>query len=262
MLTFFSQNVWNHNPCEYRIGLIRSLIADCKADVCMFQECGPYSVRKGTNPIQKRMSDGYAENCSSVADKNYTPVFCKKERFAVLDEGYLLYDGLNDADSKSVSWVVLRDRADGSTFAAASTHFWWMAAREKDFEQRLANVDQLKAVCDGIVAKHGVPVIIGGDFNNGKNADQGDASYRKMLSLGFRDVRLIAASTTDTLTHHSDPVEMPDETFRKGELPVRTLDHLFVYGAFTGKAVSFSVLTSDEALASSDHCPLIAEIVL
>ena len=262
MLTFFSQNVWNSNPCDFRIKLIRSLVSDFNADICMFQEFGPYSVRNAKEPLHILMSDEYIEACPDVSDKNYTPVFYKKDCFDVIDSGYLLYDGLNDADSKSVSWVVLKDKKNGNSFAVASTHFWWMAEKEEDFTQRLANVDQLKEVCDGIVAKHNVPVIVSGDFNNGKNSEQGEEPYKKMLSIGFKDVRLIADVTTDMMTHHKYPVQMPDDTFEKGEMPERNLDNIFVYGDFDVKAKMFDVLTSDKALTTSDHCPLIAKIEL
>ena len=257
MLTFYSQNVWNSNPCDFRIKLIRSLVSDFNADICMFQEFGPYSVRKANPPMHAIMSDAYVEACPDVSDKNYTPVFYKKGHFEVIANGYLLYDGLNDADSKSVSWIVLKDNKSGTSFAVASTHFWWMAEKEEDFAQRLANVDQLKEVCDGIIAKHNVPVIIGGDFNNGAFSEQGEEPYKKMLSLGFKDMRLISEKTTDCFTHHEYPVEMPDGTFTKGEMPERNLDNIFIYGDFDVKALSFDVITSDKALTSSDHCPLI-----
>jgi len=257
MLTFYSQNVWNSNPCHFRTPIVRSLVSDFNADICMFQEFGPFSVRKGDKPLQNLMSDEYTEICPYISHKNYTPVFYKTDCFDLIDDGYLLYDGLNDADSKSVSWCVLKDKRNGVMFAVASTHFWWMFDNEEDFAQRLANVDQLRAVCDGIIAKHNVPVIIGGDFNNGAFSEQGEEPYKKMLSLGFRDMRLVSEKTTDCLTHHEYPVEMPDGTFTKGEMPERNLDNIFIYGDFDVKALSFDVITSDKALTSSDHCPLI-----
>ena len=174
----------------------------------------------------------------------------------------MLYDGLNNVDSKSISWVILKDKKSGDEFAAVSTHFWWMYESEKDFEQRLANVDQLKDVCDKIIEKYNVPIVIGGDFNNGENSEQGDEPYKKMLSLGFRDLRLIAKNSTDMYTHHDYPIEMSDETFEKAVMPVRNLDNLLLYGDFNVNVDTFDVITSDKALTSSDHCPLIGYISL
>ena len=257
MLTFFSQNVWDSSPCHYRNELIRSLVSDFNADICMFQEFGPYTIRSGDKPLHILMSDEYVEACPDFSHKNCTPVFFKKDCFDVLDCDYMLFDGLNNWDTKSISWVVLKDKRSGSVFAVVSPHFWWMYEKQEDFKQRLANVDQLKEVCDGIIAKHNVPVIIGGDFNNGKNSVQGEEPYDKMLAVGFKDMRIVSEKTTDMYTHHAYPIELPDGTFTKGEIPIRNLDNIFVYGDFDVKAVSFDVITNDKALTSSDHCPLI-----
>lgn len=259
MITVYCQNVWNHNPSEYRNTLIRSLVSDFDADICLFQECGPETNRVGGAPLPKLMQDEYTEVCSEVADRNFTPVFYKTEKFNLIDSGYVLYRGLNDVNSKSITWAVLEDKASLTKFAVASTHFWWMSESENDNKQRLENVDQLGEVCDLIIKKHGVGVIIGGDLNNGKNADQGDEPYRYMLSKQFEDVRINAAQTTDEYTHHDYPVLKEDGTYANGPMPVRNLDHIFTYGNCPFKAEKFDVLTSTKALDSSDHCPLVAQ---
>jgi len=255
-MKIYCQNVWNYHATEQRNGLIASLVKAEDADLCLFQECGPESIRATAAPLPALLSDRYAEVCPQYAGVNYTPVFYKPERFDVIDSGYVLYDGLNDVNSKSITWAVLRDKTCGKQFAAVSTHFWWKFSSEADFSQRLQNVQQLKAVCDGFVAKHGVPVIVGGDFNNGKNADQGEEPYRAMLQQGFRDVRLAAPDTTDAFTHR-DGVANAEGILEAVGLPMRTLDHLFVYGPENVTPVKFDVLLSQEALASSDHCPLV-----
>ena len=262
MLTIFCQNVWDSNPCHYRNQLIRSLVSDYNADICMFQEFGTNTTRTGNSPLQNLLSDEYTEGCAAAAQKNFTPVFYKSERFDLIDSGYTLYEGLNNVDSKSISWAVLNDKENGSSFVAVSTHFWWMYDSERDFKQRLENVDQLKSVCDEIIAKYNLPIIIGGDFNNGENSVQGEEPYKKMLSLGFKDLRLIAKKSTHMYTHHDYPIQMPDDTFEKAVMPVRNLDYIFVYGNFDVTVEEFDVITTDKALTSSDHCPLVGHIVL
>ena len=155
MIILYSHNIWNFNPAGYRNTLTRSMISDFAPDVCTFQECGPQSCRVGNPDIVSLMSDVYSEATPEFADVNYTPVFYKKEKFNLVDKGYLVYDGLNDVNSKSVTWAVLEDKETKKKYAFASTHFWWMFESEKDNEQRLKNVDQLKAVCDDIIKKYG-----------------------------------------------------------------------------------------------------------
>lgn len=256
----YCQNVWNYRPSEFRNGLICSLITASDADVCMFQECGPGTNRAGSAPLPALLQYEYTEICPELAGKNYTPVFYKAEKFHVIDSGYLLYDGLNDANSKSVTWAVLEENATAKKVAVASTHFWWMETGERDNAQRLQNAAQLKALCDQITAQYDVPVIIGGDFNNGKNSLQGDMPYKAMLQQGFKDLRLIAQSTTDTFTHHDYPVLTEDGIYTEGPMPDKIIDYIFVYGAKAVIAEKFDVLTTQKALTSSDHCPLIGVV--
>lgn len=253
----YCQNVWNYLPSEFRNGLLYSLILEENADICMFQECGPGTTRAGNAPLPQLLSYEYTEICSELAHRNYTPVFYKSCKYNLLDCGYQLYEGRNDANSKSITWAVLEDRASKKRIAVASTHFWWMFDSEEDNTQRLKNAAQLKALCDRVTAQYDVPMIIGGDFNNGKNSLQGDAPYRYMLENGFTDLRLSAKLTTGCLTHHDYPVLTDKNIYAHGPLPDKILDYIFTYGSQPISAEKFDILTSQKALDSSDHCPLI-----
>ena len=105
----YCQYVWNFNPSEYRNTLISELIKEFDADVCCFQECGPGTNRVGGSPLPDLLSESYIEVCPEYADRNYTPVFYKAEKYNLMDCGYFLYEGHNDANSKSVTWAVLED---------------------------------------------------------------------------------------------------------------------------------------------------------
>ena len=263
MITFYSHNIWNNSPAGYRTKLLRSLMDDFDADVCAFQECSPQRNRQDLPTVEEVMCDKYAETLPQFADVNFTPIFYKKDKFNVIDGGYFPYAGLNDLGSKSVSWAILEDKETLERFAFAATHFWWMARGEEDSNQRVENAKQLKEVCDNIVEKYNLPVFIGGDFNNGKNTNQGDAAYYAMLDMGFVDIRSIAKDCTDVefTCQSAVPVLQDDESF----LPVpidanMCIDYIFVYGDFKGEVKKFYIETNDKARTASDHCPLIAEI--
>ena len=260
MFQVYSQNVWNCLPAAYRNRMVRQLIAHVDADVCLFQECAPDTVRRGEDeaPLPALMSDGYQEICPELAHKNFTPIFIKKDAFHVLDSGWELYDGLNDADSKSVTWAVLEDKHTAARFAVVSTHLWWRWDDDGDNAQRLDNVRQLKALCDKLVNKYGVPVIVGGDFNCGENAPTGEEPYYFALEQGFRDLRRTAPVTTRQYTHrYCNPVAV-DGRHDTGAAPDENLDYIFTYGQGVNPT-RFAVLTDEVALASSDHCPLLGE---
>lgn len=260
MITLYDQNIWNRSPAGYRNTLVRALVREFDADICTFQECGPQTNRADSPDIVSLMQDVYAEATPEYQSFNYTPVFYKKEKFTVLDKGYLLYDGLNDANSKSVTWAVLEEKDSGEKYAVASTHFWWMARGEEDSNQRIENARQLQALCEEIIEKYHLPVIIGGDFNNGKDSEQGDAPYWAMLAMGFRDIRTLAKTATAEVytCREAYPVLKEDGTYGKCEVwPHECIDYIFVYGDDPLTVSKFDIITSDAALTASDHCPLI-----
>lgn len=131
-----------------------------------------------------------------------------------------------------------------------------------DNQQRIQNARELKDICDQIIEKYAVPVLIGGDFNNGENSEQGDEPYKAMLQMGFKDLRLMSLNTTDTFTHHEYPVLKENGIYAEGSLPNKTIDYIFAYGKEPKELTQFDILATQKALDSSDHCPLISEVIL
>lgn len=255
----FTHNIWNYKTYN-RNNLIAKLVRKYDADICHFQECGPLTSRANDTAIQKLLSADYAEAYPKMADKNYTPVFYKKDRFSEVDSGYVLFPGKNDADSKSVTWAVLEEIKTGERIAVASTHFWWQCESEEDSLQRVENARCVKEVCDMIEEKYNLPVIVSGDLNCGINSEQGTAGYDEMVRLGMRDARKFAKETTDCFTWHEYPeFNEEKEIFENGSMPVMTIDHVFVSGNLPIEILKFDVLTEQDALDSSDHCPIISD---
>ncbi|MBR5586860.1 MAG: hypothetical protein IKW02_02745 [Clostridia bacterium] len=260
MITFYCQNVWDFSPTNYRNKLIHSLISQFDADICLFQEYSLNATCSGELPLPELLKGVYDEAYKVSEGWNFTPVFYKREKFNLIDSGYFYYDGFNDENSKSVTWAVLEQKESSVKFGVIATHFWWMFESEKDNEQRLENVNQLTEICDFIKEKYNVPIVVGGDLNNGKNAEQGEEPYKYMLTKGFSDVRFSAEETTDKFTHHDYPVLNDEGIYVNGTLPVRTLDYIFTYGDCPVNPKKFDVITTQVALDSSDHCPVIAQI--
>ncbi|MBQ9097678.1 MAG: hypothetical protein IJY55_04710 [Clostridia bacterium] len=260
MIKLYDQNVWNVLPIDNRSVLVRSMVEQFDADFCAFQECGPNTSRTGETPLPVLMSDKYAEVCPEKAGVNYTPVFYKKEKYNVLEADYHVYTGFNDVNSKTLTWGVFEDKETGEKIAIGSTHFWFKNESEIDNQQRIQNANELKEACDYIVAKYDIPVIVSGDFNNGRNAETGDAPYHYMIEQGFKDIRHIAEETTDGFTYHDYPVLDEEKGIyvnRPDALPFCDFDFIFIYGPDKIKAKKFEILTSEKALNSSDHCPLL-----
>lgn len=255
ILKIYSHNVWNVIPCEKRKKLIKELIYDFDADICLFQECSPDRIRNGNSSLPNLIKNRYSEVYAEKSDINYTPIFYKKDKFHIIDCGYFQYVGLNDAGSKSVTWAIMND-IENNKFGVISTHFWWMFDSEKDNIQRIENANELKKHCEFLIEKFNSPIIIGGDFNNGINSLQGDKPYKYMLDIGFIDIRHSAEISCDKFTHRDCPPEDSDKDSIL-ELPtMRNLDYIFTYGNLKFNPKKFNVITNEKALISSDHCPL------
>ena len=259
-LTVYCQNVWNSTPLN-RTALQRDLILDYEADVCLFQECGPKTIRAGADALPPMLAVAYEEVPTAVGEQNYTPVFYRRDRFELAEHGYFLYEGKNDANSKSVTWAILSEKESGVRFGVCSTHFWWKCNEPDDNAQRLANAAALYACTQMLTEQYGVPVIVGGDLNCGKCSSQGEEPWLWLCDR-LIDARAAAPLTTDMMTHHAYPVKNEAGLYVNGEMPRRTLDHMFVTNHPHLQLISFAVDTTQRALATSDHCPLILKAIV
>jgi len=254
-ITLYCQNIWNHRYGN-RNALINELIRECDADVCCYQECGHKTNRAGHQPIEELMADVYEEAYTDVGRINYTPVFYKREKYESIKSGYFLYEGKNDANSKSVTWIILEDKETKVRFGVCSTHFWWKNDSEDDNQQRIANANALADCVEKLRDEYGVPVIACGDLNCGRFAGQGEEPYFALRER-LLDARVECPITTDKLTHHPYPVEQEDGTYTPGKAPTNTLDHVFFTEHKNINPLSFDVDVSDKARTTSDHCPLL-----
>ena len=263
-MRIYNQNIWGNMKPEHKIAnrnlLIHGLISKYDPDVCGFQECNPKTSRAGDTPIASLLSDFYNEVFPENADHNFTPLFYHRERMTCIDCGWFLFDGKNDKNSKSVTWAILEEKASGKRAAFLSVHFWWKWESEEDTLGRRANARQLVDFCKELAEKYSVPFFVMGDLNSGVGAHQGEDAYLTMRSLGMRDLRALAKETTSMQTAHEYPVLNEEGNYENGGQPHKTLDYIFGFGKEPLSVDRFCVLTEEDALNSSDHCPLVADV--
>lgn len=258
-MIIYDQNIWGNlqGPIANRNSIIKELIEEADPDFCCFQECNPKTSRKETDPIQDILKPVYDEACIEYAHKNFTPVFYKRDKYECIDSDYCLFEGLNDADSKSVTWAVFEDRQTKKRIAVASVHFWWMARGEIDNNQRMENAVVVHSIAEKVCRKYNCPFIVSGDFNSGDN-DQTLSGYNKMIELGMRDIRYIAKESDDSKTCGGYP-DLENGIYVRGKDATMTIDYSFVYGDIPVNFKRFAVVNSPRAMVSSDHRPLIIE---
>ncbi len=260
MIRIYNQNVWGHLFTSNRPQLIKQMIYDFSADLCSFQECNSHGVRHGENDIGKLLADSYAEAPVEAGINNYTPVFYKKDRFNLLDSGWHLFSGLNDVNSKSVTWALLQEKSTDNKLIFMSTHFWWKVESEEDIQQRMENARELYELMTVLYKKYDVPIIFAGDLNCGKGSSQGEGPIQRLYDLKLINLKDIADVSRGSFTHHEYPPQDENGIFHRAGLPVRTLDHAFMLPDERIHVKSYVIDESDIALTSSDHCPIKIEI--
>ena len=262
-IIIYDHNIWGNMPglstISNRNALIGELISYHDADFAVFQECNPKTSRDKDVDIAKLLSPDYSEVTTNAGKNNFTPIFYKTKNYNIIESGFHAYEGLNDLDSKSLTYAVFEEKKSKVKFGIISTHFWWKTGIEDNI-QRLENAKTLLKFTNDIKKRYDIPVFAMGDLNCGFNADQGDEPYL-FLKDHLLDLREIAPISTDTLTHHDYPVCNSDGDYvADGRVdPVRNLDYIFVTEHKNVAIDTFEIDISDESYASSDHFPLIAK---
>ena len=265
---FYNINAQNwQNPKGLRVDMQLAMFESYLPDVMAMQEFHPISRTNGF--LQGILDQGFLE--VNVADEvakkndngnNYTPIFYRAEKLELLDQGYHVYSGFNDANSKGLTWAVFKDKASGKQFAVISTHYWWKSETAADNESRVTDSKEMLAVIEQIAAAHpGVPVLAGGDLNCRYESDP----VKTLLDGGLSSAYILAEKKNDNGGHHgyatySDEYDLftawdtPDAKYLTGW----SLDHVFVAGEL--ELSLFWTMTDRYALICSDHCPELVDI--
>jgi len=250
-----SHNVWCVTLYNRKKLLIDTFLK-YKPDILCLQEVTYILYDAG---LLSEISDEYEVVIPKEGDlANNTPLLYKKDRFELVESGWKLFDGKNNANTKSVTWAVLKDKETAKLVGALSAHFWWETNGIEDDLARKYDAEQCTLIIKKIREKYGAPVIIGGDFNCKINS----LAYKHLISEGGMDARMAARNERDFInTWHEYPVlDKEKALYTKTYSPVGchldAIDHLILFGHEELAVDCFKVLTSDDILLSSDHCPI------
>ncbi len=254
------------HPIVTRNRMIIEQLLEFSPDVLGFQECSQSS--RGASSVARALAaEGYAEVEVEVtnSDKNnYTPLFYLKDRFTVVDSGYVYYDNTNRSGgkdaSKSITWAVFEDKSTGDRFAAASTHYCYIPADIGGDAQRENDSRVLVDTAKKIYDKYNCPIIAGGDLNCRATS----TAFDILLKGGFKKAFTIAESSDDTKTNHAYPeYDKELKLYTKYTVPptgnLASIDHAAFYGSDKVTVKTHDVLTCRHFLMSSDHCPVMVD---
>lgn len=204
---------------------------------------------------------GYAEVQVTGVSSDFTPLFYRTDTLDVVESGYLLYDGLNDVNSKSITWAVFRTKESGKCFIALSTHFYYTSDQE-GLAARISEARQLIELIGKIRTNPeyaDLPLVMGGDLNCVASSEPAGVLKDGGLILAWDE----AVSKNNVATHHSHAVysnvyHTYTNTYRPSGGYANAIDQVYISPGVTVNR--FSTLVCSYALIASDHCPVLVDI--
>lgn len=180
-----------------------------------------------------------------------SPVFYNSEKYEAIDSGTfwlsripaVVSHGWDGQFNRVCSYVILKDKTTGFTYAHFNAHF--------DHKGAIARIESVSTISKEIVKIcPGIPVILSGDFNE----DETSEMYARLIGCGFADTRKAAVKkiNADSSTWHG--------YYEVGGLPI---DFIMANSAFV-KSVELceTDLTRYNGMYPSDHHPVVSQITL
>ncbi len=120
-LRIMTSNVWGDyfgNEVEFRDEQLLCIYQRYSPDVIGFQEMTPNWYK---SPMLEKLSNEYTfVGTDLFSTQNYTPLVYKTDKYRIVEKGWKYLSDTPD-DSKSITWVVLKDKKSQELFACCNT---------------------------------------------------------------------------------------------------------------------------------------------
>lgn len=251
---------WENYSTSVRKEMQLELFKTYSPDVIGLQE---FSAGVRSGGLIKDLSQlGYTEVKPKYTYSNFTPLFYKADVLEVVDSGYQLYRGLNDSDSKSVTWAVFSVKQTGERFIAMSTHFYWENT-EEGAATRISNATELINLIAAIrenTEYAELPLVAGGDLNCTVSSDPANILREGGLQFAWD----LALQKNDVSTHHqhaeySANYQTYTGLYRPTGKYSAAIDQVWI-SSDNMTVNMLSTLTATYTLIASDHCPVLVDI--
>ena len=257
------------NAWEHRRSMVASTVRFHAPDVVGLQE--PLAHQYAY--LRERLPDYAWEGAGRIdgdAEGEHCPLGWRTDRVSVEDIGTIWLSETPDTPGSSyatagkprlVTWSRLR--IDGRDLIVCNTHFDHESenARVRSARQLRGLVADLRdraARDERDAADADPPVAVLGDFN----CTPGSEPYRVLTGADDADGAIGGPPLTDAMSASEHPHHGPTATFERfSGAPNRKIDHVFVVGDVS---VRQHAVVADhwDGRPPSDHCPVIAELVL
>ena len=253
-------------PMNVRMEFQKEIVSAYLPDVIGFQEYTTSYHSKFT-PVLLELGYTQVPVSTKIDGKeylNYTPMFYRADKVTLKDSGFFIHFNNSTDYSKSATWGVF-ETLSGKQFGAIATHFMWSGdpSEPNYLEVRKDHAAKIVELKDSIVAKHGVPVLFGGDLNCSSVSDP----VKILMDGGFTLAQTAApeGAKNDNNGHHEHPTyNGAKKYFTTLYMPTgkytASIDHILVSGNVT--VSGFATICSPYAAYSSDHSPLMVDVTL
>jgi endonuclease/exonuclease/phosphatase family metal-dependent hydrolase len=246
---------------EHRRSMVASVVRFHEPDVAGFQEPLAHQYAYLSETLPEYAWEG-AGRVDGETEGEHCPIGWYTPRVIRSDHGTVWLSETPDVPGSSypsarkprlVTWARLSVR--GEAMLVCNTHFDHEGerARRQSARQLRELVGDLAGATDGESLP--VPVVVLGDFN----CTPDSAPYRILTG---DDDDLTGPALTDAMSISEYPHHGPTATFERfGREPDRKIDHVFVAGDVDVR--QHAVLADHwDGRPPSDHCPVVAELVL
>ena len=259
-----TSNILASDTLNKRIPLLVSVYSDYMPDIIGLQEVNA----NGHSGLSGSITDLYTIACSKIAGGSsscYTPILFLKDKYELVESGSFLFDSRwPKTNTKTMAWVVLKNKESGRLVAAINAH-WSLILSSYDtqsvFGKTLSNATdgalwrednskQILEKLDELRGKYGasLPVFAMGDMNASPTAKSVTMLNEKMKNASEI---CTGQKTTGMSSFHSNPGQWPASG--------SAIDNIFVT-ADCVKCYRHEIVITETSVASSDHCQVVVDL--
>ena len=253
-IRIMSSNIWScSQPTANRDDLLAEVYFKYRPLTIGIQECSP-EIRAEEKSLLDLCAPDYLElNPAPENITNFTPILYNR-CLTVENSGWILFDGLNNLNSKSITWGLFSLK--NKRFIHINVHYYY-ETNEQGAQARQQNSAQLLQLI-GQLQCYQAPVIVTGDFNCEERSKPLQALLHNGLTLAS------SINPQKVCSYHVFPQYDEEKNLFFGGSPLHpsytaedSLDHIFLQNAVCTR---FVTVQDQEALDASDHCPIYADI--
>ena len=255
---------WNVYLGRGNMDYVVEIVTEKNPDIIHFQECTVPCDAMKKQLLEKSpdyvLIDDQVNNILCA-----TPIIFDSSRFNLLESGTeMLVDAYPGVTTKSLAWAVFEEKESEKILIDLNFHGAVCTANYDGYEDytdeqrqaiaakwREGNAKQLLAKAEELKLQFGEAGVC---FSGDCNFDEDSKAYQAVMEGGYFD-----AETTATDARCQDGLKS-SHTLAAAPNEGKTIDHIFADGNLWLK--THDIERGAKALKASDHCPVIADILM